>query len=77
MRLHAYAAAADPEIQATTRAAFRELRDSVEQLTGLPPAQVHRWFGIGILMTAATAMNLQAVHSPRHAIPGEQRRTGK
>ena len=60
MQLHAYAAATDPEIRAATRAAFQELRVSVGQLTGLPPAQVQQWLGIGMLMTATTAMNLQA-----------------
>jgi len=69
MQLHAYAAAAtDPEIQAATRAAFQQLRNSVEQLTGLPPPRVQSWFGIGMLMTATTAMNLQAADIPRHAV---------
>jgi len=60
MQMHAYAASTDPEIRAATRAGFRELKNSVEQLTGLPPAQVQRWLGIAVLNTAATAMNLQA-----------------
>src|SRR5262249_44665556 len=55
MQLHAYAAAAtDPEIQAATRAAFQQLRNSVEQLTGPPPPRAQSWFGIGMLTTAST-----------------------
>jgi len=77
MQMHAYAACTDPEIRAATRAAFWELRDSVERLTGLPPAQVQRWFGIGMLMTATTAMNQQAADIPRRAVPGERHRMGR
>jgi len=66
MQMQAYAACTDPDIQAATRAAFRDLRDSVEQLTGLSPARVQRWLGTGMLMSAATAMNLQAADMPRH-----------
>ena len=65
MQVHAYAACSDPEIQAATRAAFRELRITVERLTGLPPAQVQRWFGLGMLMTATTTMDLQAADNRR------------
>ena len=61
MQVQAYAAASDPEIQVAALGAFRELTMSVERLTGLPPARVQRWFGIGMLMTAATAMDTPAV----------------
>jgi AcrR family transcriptional regulator len=65
MQLHAYAACTDPQIQAPTRAAFGELADCVERLTGLPPAQVHLWLGTGLLMTATTAIDLPTTgHSP-------------
>jgi Zn finger protein HypA/HybF involved in hydrogenase expression len=64
MQVQAYAACTDPEIRATTCAALRELRITVGQLTGLPPAQVQRCLATGMLMTAATAMNLQAVDIP-------------
>ena len=40
MQMHAYAASADPEIRSATCAAFRDLRISVGQLTGLPPARL-------------------------------------
>jgi AcrR family transcriptional regulator len=64
MQLHAYAACADPDIRAATRAAFRDLTDSVERLTGPPPARAHRWLGTGALRTATTAMNLHAADIP-------------
>jgi len=68
MQLHAYAACTDPEIQAATRAAFGDFTDCPERLTGLPPARVHRWLGTGLLMTAATAMDLRAIDNaqPHH-----------
>ena len=69
MQMQAYAASTDPDIQAATRAAFRDLSISVEQLTGLSPARVQRWLGTGMLMSAATAMNLQAADMPRHIPP--------
>ena len=75
MQLHAYAACTDPEIRAATRAAFQELRDSVERLTGLlPPARVQGWLGTGMLMTATTAMNPQAADIPRPAVTGDRER---
>jgi len=72
MQMQAYAACTDPDIQAATRAAFGDLSISVEQLTGLSPARVQRWLGTGLLMSAATAMNLQAADLPRH-IPQQAR----
>jgi AcrR family transcriptional regulator len=60
MQLHAYAACTDRDVRVATQAAFGDLREAVERLTGLPPARVQRWLGIAMLMTAATAMNLQA-----------------
>lgn len=71
MQVHAYAACADPEIRAATHAAFGDLRDSVERLTGLPPAQVQRWFGTAILMTAATAMDLPATGTRPNCVTEE------
>jgi AcrR family transcriptional regulator len=71
MQLHAYAACTDPDIRAATRAAFGDLTDSIERLTGLPPARVQRWLGTGMLMTATTAMNPPAADIPRHAVAGE------
>lgn len=75
MRVHAYVSGTDPEIQGATSAAFRELRDSLERLTGPPPAQVQRSSGIGMLMTATTAMDLQAIDnrwtSPCHGMSGK------
>ena len=66
MQVHAYAACTDPEIRAATRTAAGDLTDCLERLTGLPPAQVHRWLGTGLLMTAAIAMDL---HSADNAQP--------
>jgi AcrR family transcriptional regulator len=61
VQIHACAARTDPEMQAATRAGFWELWLMAARLTGLPPGRVRGWFGIGVLMTATTAMDLQAI----------------
>ena len=57
MQVHAYTACTDPEIRAATRTAAGDLTDCLERLTGLPPAQVHRWLGTGLLIAAATDLH--------------------
>jgi hypothetical protein len=61
VQIHACAAWTDPRIQAATRTEFQELWLMAGRLTGLPPDRVRDWFGSGMLMTATTAMDLQAV----------------
>ena len=61
LQLQAYAACADPEIQAVTRAGFKRLWMLVQRLTGLPYEQVVEFFAMGMLMNVAAAMNLPSV----------------
>jgi len=72
LQVHAYAACTDSQIQAATRAAFGDLRDCVERLTG-PPARVHRWLGTGLLISAATAMDLHPADKSPAALPRRPR----
>jgi AcrR family transcriptional regulator len=61
LQLQSYAACDDPEIQAATRAGFKELWLLAERLTGLPPDRVISFFAMGMLMNVAAAMDLPAV----------------
>jgi AcrR family transcriptional regulator len=61
LQMQAYAACADPEVRATTRAGFKHLWELVERLTGLPFQDVVDFFAVGMLMNVAAAMDLPAV----------------
>jgi AcrR family transcriptional regulator len=61
MHLQSYSACEDPEIRAVTRAAFKDLWTVVERLTGLPYERITEFFAMGMLLTVAAAMDLQAV----------------
>jgi AcrR family transcriptional regulator len=60
-QLQAYAACADPEIQAAARAGFKRLWLLAERLTGLPYEQVVEFFAAGMLLNVAAALDLGAV----------------
>jgi AcrR family transcriptional regulator len=77
LQMQAYAACDDPEIRDVTRTGFKKLWELIERLTGLPYQTVVDFFGIGMLMNVAAAMDLPAVDerwtrwcpkSPSHAI---------
>jgi AcrR family transcriptional regulator len=61
LQLHAYAACDDPDIRAATRAGFKRLWMLVERVSGLPFDTVVSFFGMGMLMNVAAAMDLAAV----------------
>lgn len=61
LQMQAYAACADPEIRAVTRAGFKKLWEMTERLTGLPFQTVVDFFAVGMLMNVAAAMDLPAV----------------
>lgn len=60
-QLQTYAACDDPEIRAAARASFKRLWLLVERLTGLPSERIVPFFAMGMLLTVATAMDLQAL----------------
>ncbi|HUL25943.1 MAG TPA: TetR/AcrR family transcriptional regulator [Streptosporangiaceae bacterium] len=61
LQLHAYAACDDPDIRAVTRSGFKDLWALVERLSGLPYERIVAFFGMGMLMNVAAAMDLPAV----------------
>ena len=61
LQLHAYAACDDPDIRAATRAGFKRLWMLVERVSGVPFDTVVSFFGMGMLMNVAAAMDLAAV----------------
>jgi AcrR family transcriptional regulator len=57
-QLEAYAACDDPEICEVVRNGFGDLVAYVERVSGLPPAEVSRFFATGMLINVMAAMNL-------------------
>jgi AcrR family transcriptional regulator len=58
-QLEAYAACDDPEICEVVRAGYGDLVTYVERVSGLPPAEVSRFFATGMLINVMAAMNLR------------------
>jgi AcrR family transcriptional regulator len=58
-QLEAYAACDDPEICEIVRNGFGDLVAYVERVSGLPPAEVSRFFANGMLINVMAAMNLK------------------
>jgi AcrR family transcriptional regulator len=61
LQMQAYAACADPEIRAATRAGFKRLWALAERLSGMPYDTIVSFFAMGMLMNVAAAMDLPAV----------------
>jgi AcrR family transcriptional regulator len=57
-QLEAYAACDDPEICEVVRNGFGDLVAYVERVSGLPPAEVSRFFATGMLINVMSAMKL-------------------
>src|ERR671934_2169314 len=58
-QLEAYAACDDPEICEVVRNGFGDLVAYVERVSGLPPADVSRFFATGMLINVVAAMGVQ------------------
>src|SRR5256885_5424602 len=61
LQMQIYAACSDPEIRGATRAAYKQLCERVERITGLPFQSVVDFFSVGMLMNVAAAMDLPSV----------------
>jgi AcrR family transcriptional regulator len=61
LQMQIYAACADPEIRAATRAGYKHAWELVERITGLPFQRVVDFFAVGMLMNVAAAMDLPSV----------------
>src|SRR3954465_15132028 len=68
VRLHAqmqaYAACDDPDICDVVRRGYGDLVAYVERVSGLPPADVSRFFATGMLLNVIAAMRLDAIDEP-------------
>lgn len=58
VQMQAYAACADPDVRAATRAGFDRLWDEAVILTGLPEPSIHQFFAHGMLLNVAASMGL-------------------
>ena len=58
-QMQAYAACDDPEICEVVRNGFGDLVTYVERVSGLPPAEVSRFFATGMLINVMDAMDLK------------------
>src|SRR6195952_1723399 len=58
VQMQAYAACADADVRAATRAGFNRLWDEAVVLTGLPEPSIHEFFAHGMLLNVAAAMGL-------------------
>ncbi len=63
-QMQAYAACDDPEIREIVRAGFGDLVAYVERVSGLPPADVSRFFSMGMLLNVVASMELQDLTEP-------------
>ena len=63
-QLEAYAACDDPEICEVVRNGFGDLVAYVERVSGLPPAEVSRFFATGMLINVMSAMGLKDSDEP-------------
>lgn len=61
VQLQAYAACADEQIRAETRAGYKHTWELAERLTGLPFQQIVDFFAMGMLMNVAAALDLPSV----------------
>ncbi len=63
-QMQAYAACDDDEIRAAMRRGYGQLHLFVETVSGLPPADVSRWFSQGMLLNVIAAMDLHRDPEP-------------
>jgi AcrR family transcriptional regulator len=63
-QMQAYAASHDPEIREVVRAGFGDLHAYVERVSGLPPADVSRFFATGMLLNVINSMDLEESGEP-------------
>jgi AcrR family transcriptional regulator len=61
-QMQAYAACDDPDICAVVRDGYGDLVTYVERVSGLPPAEITRFFATGMLLNVIASMGLD--HSP-------------
>ena len=63
-QLQAYAACDDADVRRAVRRGFSEIMAHVERVSGAPPAEITRWFAMGMLLNVVAAMDLQHAREP-------------
>src|SRR5215213_437765 len=63
-QMQAYASCDDAEIRDVVRQGYGDLVTYVERVSGLPPADVSRFFATGMLLNVIASMNLEALGEP-------------
>jgi AcrR family transcriptional regulator len=63
-QLQAYAACDDADVRRAVRRGFGEIMALVERVSGAPPAEITRWFAMGMLLNVVAAMDLQQAREP-------------
>src|SRR5215211_2606281 len=63
-QMQAYAACDDPEICEVVRHGYGDLVAYVERVSGLPPADVSRFFATGMLLNVIASMSLGSMDEP-------------
>jgi AcrR family transcriptional regulator len=63
-QMQAYSACQDDEIRAAVRAGYGDLVSYVERVSGLPPAEVSRFFSMGMLLNVISMMGLGELEEP-------------
>ena len=58
LQLQAYAACADPDVQAVVREEFGRLHQRVIEISGASPEAIHHFFAEGMLLNVAAAIGL-------------------
>ena len=62
-QMQAYAACDDPDLRDVVIQGYGDLVTYVERVSGLPPAEVSRFFSIGMLMNVFASMNQFGDHA--------------
>jgi AcrR family transcriptional regulator len=63
-QLQAYAACDDADVRRAVRRGFGEIMALAERVSGAPPAEITRWFAMGMLLNVVAAMDLQQAREP-------------
>jgi AcrR family transcriptional regulator len=63
-QMQAYAACDDPEICELVRNGYGDLVAYAERVSGLPPAEISRFFSVGMLLNVFASMNLMEQPEP-------------
>jgi AcrR family transcriptional regulator len=64
VQLHAYAACADPDVEAVVRRGYGEIYELVQRVSGADADEIRHFFATGMLLNVIAAMNLGTAPEP-------------